>query len=1123
MNSLTQYLIKDLLPESFTPETIGVLGGGFKPPTRGHFNLIKRIIKENPDLEELIVYVGGGVRNDLTQEDSLNIWEIYRKYLSPIVKFEPSKAPIGDIYRLSKNNPASKILFFLGAREGKEDDLEDIKYRTKAIGDKYPNLEAKTIITPYGGMSGTNARKSISQGIEEFSKFLPEELSPDEIKQVYDIVASNIKEEISPDVLDSFELKDHLVEEIWEGDKLKTEVREKLLQIAQDFFESLGLPNYVTIEDITLTGSLANYNWSKFSDVDLHIRLDFSKIDGDIEFLKKYFLAMKSIWNNKHNIDMFGFPVEVYVEDINENHTASGLYSILNDEWINVPSKTDLSIDEEGINLKTEDYFYQLSKLEELFNKGKYHRVVDNIEEIKEKLRNMRSAGLEQGGEYSIENLTFKVLRRSGYIETLNDLKTLSYDRMMSLEEIQTPAKEEDVDPKELKMGIDVEMEHTKDKKKSKIIALQHLAEDPKYYTKLKSLNLQENLNYSEHIDYKEKIKDITKFYLKKYPQIKELPKVIFKNKDEENAKDFLGKTAYYDPNTKTIVLYTEGRHPKDLVRSYSHEFIHFIQDIEGRLGDIQTTNTLEDDELQTIEQEAYLKGNINFRNWTDSLQENLKEGKQVGTLYHYTDFDHPVKYLNLRNKELSQEELSKFLSLFNIENTTIESKNKDPFGLNQYARELAQGLEEAIVDSKLYPFKVTDRTYDEEDNSLITTEYKFTTPNNTYRVEFYSGEYNPESKTFDLSFGVDKGELNTIDTFQMTGEGNARKIFKTILDIVEDFINKEDVEKIVVDGTDEKRKRIYKILFSSSPSKISDKIELKEAIVGDKIECDNCGWSWDIEDGGDDLYTCHKCWHDNTPKQLNEGRYDTLTNKLSSIAFETFKDPFGLNQYVRELAQSIDEQVLREGKYTKLITQLTNFIFTNWKKQVEKGTSLALIKTKVTPKKYATSLTFDLEASLYLSDKQEFLADGEAYPYGDTEEGLKVGLDFIVPEDSFPQIWEKISYNISDILRHEIEHMTQVGVHAIPSKEDEIEDDDLIRNLIDIGALKQVRYYTLPSEIDPMLQGIYTAAKKSKTPFKQAVDSYLDLIPKATKKDKNYIRKVWSDRIPALSLPSID
>ena len=179
-------------------------------------------------------------------------------------------------------------------------------------------------------------------------------------------------------------------------------------------------------------------------------------------------------------------------------------------------------------------------------------------------------------------------------------------------------------------------------------------------------------------------------------------------------------------------------------------------------------------------------------------------------------------------------------------------------------------------TDINLYPFKITDKTYDEEDNSLITTEYKFITPNNTYRVEFYSGEYNPEVKTFDLSFGVDKGELNTIDTFQMTGEGNARKIFKTILNITKDFINKEDVNKIVVDGTDEKRKRIYKTIFSSTPPEISDKIELKEAILNETVTdtdiiCDNCGWTWAIVDGGDDLYICHTCGHDNTPNTMNE------------------------------------------------------------------------------------------------------------------------------------------------------------------------------------------------------------------------------------------------------------
>jgi hypothetical protein len=778
-------------------KTIGVFGGGFKPPTKGHFMVAQKILEQNKNLDEFVIYVGGGERNGLSQEQSIEIWNIYKNHIPFPIKIEPSKSPIGDIIRFAKNNPDINVVMFLGVREGREDDLKDVSHRTKA---KYPNLQFK-IITTNDGMSGTKARQALKISSEAFYKFLPDGLSNDEMQQVYDIVSSNIEEEISPDILDSFKLKDHLVEEIWEDDKLRTEVREKLLQIAKDFFDSLGLPSYIDVEDITLTGSLANYNWSKFSDVDLHIRLDFSKIDNDIEFLKNYFLAIKSIWNSKHNIKMFGFPVEVYVENINEKHTASGLYSILKDEWINIPSKTDLKIDDEVIKLKSEDYFYQLSKLEEIFSKGKYYLVVDKIEEIKKKLRNMRSAGLEQGGEYSVENLTFKVLRRSGFIETLINLKTLSYDKMMSLEK-----------------------------------------------------TLQESSNYSEYIDYKERIIELAKFYKNKHPQIKELPKVIFKNNDKENAKDFLGKTAYYDPNTRTIVLYTEGRHPKDLVRSFSHEMIHFIQDVEGRLGDIQTTNTLEDDELQNIEQEAYLKGNINFRNWTDSLNEE-----------------------------------------------------KDPFGLNQFARELAQGLEETL---------------------------------------------------------------------------------------------------------------------------------------------------------------------------------------------------------------------LNEGKYTKLITQLTNFVFTGWKKQVDKGTSLALVKTKVNKKLFDTNLKFDLEASLYLSDKNEFDYDGSASPF---KEDLKVEIDFSIDEKTFPEIWEEVSYQLSNILRHEIEHMTQQGVNVIPSKDEEIENDDHLRDAIDDGTIKKANYYTLSSEIDPMLQGIYTLAKKSKTPFPEAVDNFLDQIPKLTKRERKHIKDTWSDRLPALSLPSLD
>ena len=97
--------------------------------------------------------------------------------------------------------------------------------------------------------------------------------------------------------------------------------------------------------------------------------------------------------------------------------------------------------------------------------------------------------------------------------------------------------------------------------------------------------------------------------------------------KDEANAANFFGRTAYYDPNGKEIVLYTEGRHPKDIVRSFVHEMIHHMQNLEGRLGNIHTSDTNEDDNLLELEKEAYLKGNITFRNWEDSVKKVGDEG----------------------------------------------------------------------------------------------------------------------------------------------------------------------------------------------------------------------------------------------------------------------------------------------------------------------------------------------------------------------------------------------------------------------------------------------------------------------------------------------------------------
>ena len=933
MNSLSQALVEGILGENTSPKKkiVGMFGGGFKPPTSGHLEVVKKALQENPEMDALIVLVGSGTRDSISQEESLAIWNIYKKSLPSkvVVMASPdNKPPIGAIYSYAKKNPDKEIYWFIGAREGNENDFQDITNRTKSLrkGD-YPNIKVKEIITG-GSVSGTKARQALlAKDKETFIQFFPDipeideiwdmltdvvkeykhkydkeelrkgievekehtddskialkialdhldedpqyytklatlgleeqplqeriaydaetrmqtrflmkqflktvgtkvedstegalvgkeyelvygfypmkkglgfmpfkvegsagpkdiaieikynpelldkqlyselsaelrnsvrhelehlaqyraekgvrpgrdgvdqddlpdveyltldyeipghiqglrtkakakkislqqaiddlfnsyeyDLDPEEedfvretwmdwletnmpgvsltkIKEDFDqqdvqdldnladrelnpidvdlsgnhffdrlndprnnpqidylelenfftklgdnreefidflnkyksVVATDtetninipfmkmankaiaktvmrkrnfktpnekieLEEEVPQDVIDSFDIQNTLVPEVWDGEKLKPEVREKLLKIAQDFFDSLELPKGTKLKDIKLTGSLANYNWSKFSDFDLHLVLDFSDVDDDEEFVRNYFMAKKGIWNDAHDITIYDFPVEVYVENEGESHTASGLYSILNDEWIVIPKKQEVMIDKDDISTKAEDYISQTEKVQKLYDEGKYEEVISKVDKIKERLSNMRSSGLEKGGEYSVENLAFKVLRRANIIGKLNDLKSKSYDTLMTIKE-----------------------------------------------------NMGDNL--ASHI------KSLTDYMANSGLKLNPYPELEFIEDDKENATNVFGKTAYYMPSDQKVVLYTLDRHPKDVLRSYAHELIHHHQNLSGTLNHSNTTNTNEDDALDTIEREAYENGNILFRNWEDSLK----------------------------------------------------------------------------------------------------------------------------------------------------------------------------------------------------------------------------------------------------------------------------------------------------------------------------------------------------------------------------------------------------------------------------------------------------------------------------------------------------------------------
>ena len=412
MNSLVKEIVKNLLSEEEKQQTTALYAGGFKPPTAGHFAVVQEALKQNPEIDEFIIFIGSKERDGVSQDESLLIWEIYNKYLPFKVEIVPSSLPpIKAVYDFAKNHPTREILWVLGAREDNEQDFTDIGSRTKSITN-YPNIEVRTIITK-GGVSGTAARNASKVSFEKFEPFVPSVLTPEEKQEVYQIVSGKMQEQ------------------------------------------------------------------------------------------------------------------------------------------------------------------------------------------------------------------------------------------------------------------------------------------------------LNENASYSQHIDVKQKIKELTQHMLQKGMNISPLPKVVFKHGDAENAKQFLGKTAYYNPETMEIVLYTEGRHPKDIVRSFSHEMIHHIQNLENRLGNVATTNTQEDDHLNDLEAEANLNGTMTFRNWTDSLNEAIVGNKVICDNCNWSwNIEDGGKDVYLCHK-------------CGHDNTPLqEKKSKDPFGLNAYAMELARLREEETqytiycdMDSVLVDF---DRGYQE-------------------------------------------------------------------------------------------------------------------------------------------------------------------------------------------------------------------------------------------------------------------------------------------------------------------------------------------------------------------------------------------------------------------------
>jgi len=497
MNSLVKSLILPFLTEVDSlgeGSTVGLFGGGFQPPTKGHLEVVKKAIeKYNPN--KFIIFVGtGGGRSDITQDQSLTIWNIYKNYLPDNVEIVASPNPVSSIYRYAKEHPFEDIKWFLGSRQGNDQDFQDFYKRSKAV-DTRDNLEAINIITA-NDVSGTKARQVLTDK-ESLFNYLPGELKPEEQEKVYNILnPMSESEEITT----------------WVEEEIDNEDLEDIDQIADEELETDVIFNIGSDNHFVKQANARDV--SKQDLIDFFQELGKSKDEFKDEFEDLIAKHKVEKSNTKPAIvakdEYTGFSIPFVSDDITKMLAATVLAPGMKPK-----EKKTFSFSEQvqGDSIVCDDC-------------GWTWKIADGGDDL-------------------------YICHKCGHNNT----------------------------PKP--QGL----EHDK--------------------------------------DFIEKLVSLTD-YMMDHINIEPLPDVNFVEDDVKNADDFFGKTAYYNPNNKSITLYTLKRHPKDILRSFAHEMVHHKQNLEGRLTNIQGHNINEDDYLKELELEAYRDGNGKyFRGWENSIKGN--------------------------------------------------------------------------------------------------------------------------------------------------------------------------------------------------------------------------------------------------------------------------------------------------------------------------------------------------------------------------------------------------------------------------------------------------------------------------------------------------------------------
>ena len=405
-------------------------------PYEGHYVItsVKAADKYGPLLYDVMMELAGkaGLKPDTESlsDDASAVWRYYDTSRDDVdgVELGPAGEPLPpDAYRsVMPKEQAAKP----------QDNAHLAKFYVKKGRGVLEALRAAGQLADASDAPEPSAREELTDLASELDiPIVKRDMSRfDRLRSLQEDVLVTIGEEADNDGLMAFGIQPELNHKIWnDKDNIYPGVKGALMDIVDEFLEGLDID--ADIKDVILTGSIANYNWSKFSDIDLHILVDFSEVNDNQAMVKRFFDAVRSRWNKLHDIRVKGHEVEIYLQDEHEPHTSTGVYSLTNDEWIVKPQKIKPEIDKATANKKMLSIVKDLDKLSSLYDNRLYDASHTMAERIKLKISNMRKSGLERSGIYSPENIAFKMLRRSGDIERLFDIYTKSYDKVYSLDQ----------------------------------------------------------------------------------------------------------------------------------------------------------------------------------------------------------------------------------------------------------------------------------------------------------------------------------------------------------------------------------------------------------------------------------------------------------------------------------------------------------------------------------------------------------------------------------------------------------------------------------------------------------------------------------------------------------------